>query len=221
MPHIVEVIITSQNAKQEPYAAPFGIRQVGSITQAGGIRRAGSPQVRFAPFYPSKTLENLAHNPLMVVNYTTCPMAFVACLVNARHLIGYEPLGEVLGETLGEALEEPLKQKGLVRLENCHRWAVIKCHIHKQHSTRPEVLGEVIAEQKQVKEFGGYNRSLGAIIEAAVAVTRLHILAPQQVKAAFENAEVIVGKTADETHQRAFELLADHYRQKLKQQETK
>jgi len=185
MPHIVETIIITQNAKGEPYAAPFGIRK-------------NKEEIRFAPFYPSKSLENLAQNPLATVNYTSNPMDFVACLVNEREHIRYHKQGEHF------------------RLAGCNGWLLMECSQEKPSDTRPEMLGKVIKQHQQVAKWNGYNRSLGAIIEASIAFTRTHILPPEQVEAIFLNTQTIIEKTADKACEEAFGILHKHYRRKLK-----
>ena len=53
-----------------------------------------------------------------------------------------------------------------------------------------------VAHQASHAPFQGFNRAQAAVIEAAVVVSRLHMLPRAEVEAELARLEIIVGKTA-------------------------
>lgn len=182
MPHIIETIITSKDGENAPYAAPFGVERLDGKT------------LEFAPFYPSKTLENLSRHPRGIVHYTDDPMSFVGCLIGRRQNFSYSPLGEY----------------GFI-LSGCCGWSLIEVVKKSADKTRPRLTCRVLKEMPTAGAFGGFNRAFGGIIEACVAISRRHILAATEVEKVLANAKVLVEKTADDRHKLAFSLLEQFY----------
>ena len=181
MPHITETIITSKDAANTPHAAPFGVRRSGD-------------RLEFSPFRPSKTLENLESHNKAVVHYTDDPLLFAGCLAAKREKFRYAPLGD----------------DGFVLRGTCG-WSLVEVLARSADSARPTLTCRVLRENLIAKPFGGFNRAFGGIIEACVVLSRSHILPAVEVERALENAKVLVDKTADERHRRAFLLLRRFY----------
>jgi len=62
------------------------------------------------------------------------------------------------------------------------------------------------------RDFLGFNRARGAIIEAAILATRLHLHDPATVAEALDRYETIVEKTGDGIEMTAFEMIREFVR---------
>lgn len=69
---IQEVIVTTQNAKQQPHIAPMGIHVHGD-------------EFIILPFRPSKTLDNIIESKTAVINYSDDVRIFVGCLIGKQN----------------------------------------------------------------------------------------------------------------------------------------
>ena len=65
----------------------------------------------------------------------------------------------------------------------------------REHELRPRFVCRVAHEASHAP-FQGFNRAQAAVIEAAVVVSRLHMLPRAEVEAELARLEIIVGKTA-------------------------
>ena len=57
------------------------------------------------------------------------------------------------------------------------------------------------------RPFTGFNRAAHAVVEAAILVTRLHLLDPEDVRRRFTDLSVLVDKTGGQREREAFALL--------------
>jgi hypothetical protein len=62
------------------------------------------------------------------------------------------------------------------------------------------------------REFLGFNRARHAVIEAAIYVTRLHLLPREFIESELARLQVIVDKTAGAEELEAMALLTEHVR---------
>jgi uncharacterized protein len=60
----------------------------------------------------------------------------------------------------------------------------------------------------RLRDFFGFNRAKHAVVEAAILVTRIHLLPLHDIEAEFRKLSVIVGKTGGAQEQEAFEFLS-------------
>jgi hypothetical protein len=65
----------------------------------------------------------------------------------------------------------------------------------------------VVAEHAG-RPFLGFHRAAHAVVEAAILVTRLHLVEPAEVRRQFAALAVLVEKTGGEREHEAFALLA-------------
>jgi hypothetical protein len=70
------------------------------------------------------------------------------------------------------------------------------------------VLGARVVAEHAGRPFLGFHRAAHAVVEAAILVTRLHLLEPAAVRRQFADLAVLVEKTGGEREQEAFDLLA-------------
>ncbi|MGB8274617.1 MAG: DUF447 domain-containing protein, partial [Alphaproteobacteria bacterium] len=114
--------------------------------------------VRIAPFRPSTTLDNLMETRVAVINLTDDVRIFAGCLTGRRDW-PTRPAAKIAGRVLEAAL--------------AHREAeVVSVDDDKE---RPRFHLRVVHEETHAP-FAGFNRAQAAVIEAAILVSRLHML---------------------------------------------
>ena len=72
---------------------------------------------------------------------------------------------------------------------------------------RLRLEARVVMEHEQ-RQFTGFNRAAHAVVEAAILVTRLHLLDEQEIRRRLTDLAVLVEKTGGRREREAFELLA-------------
>ena len=144
-----------------------------------------------APFHPSTTLDNLRQAPFAVANFTDDVRVFAGCLTGRR--------------------DWPLTPASIVAAP---RLAVTLSHLElvvisvREHELRPRFVCRV-AHRASHAPFEGFNRAQAAVIEAAVLVSRLHLLPRAEVEAELARLEITVGKTAGRAETEAWSWLKD------------
>ncbi len=144
-----------------------------------------------APFHPSTTLDNLRQAPFAVANFTDDVRVFAGCLSGRRDW-ALEP---------AEVVAAPRLKATLSHLE----LVVIEV---REHELRPRFVCRV-AHRASHAPFQGFNRAQAAVIEGAVLVSRLHLLARAEVEAELARLDIIVGKTAGPAEAEAWGWLKD------------
>ena len=116
------------------------------------------------PFRPSTTLDNLVATRCAVINATDDVRIFAGCLTRRREW----PLAKserVTCARLSEALSHT--EVELIRIE--------------EDALRPKVFCRVI-ESVNHRSFRGFNRAQFSVIEAAILVSRLHLLPEDKIE---------------------------------------
>jgi hypothetical protein len=144
-----------------------------------------------APFHPSTTLKNLRQSPFAVANLTDDVRVIAGCLTGRRDW----PLCPARG------ISAPRLVNALAHWE----MAVVEV---REDAVRPRFVCRVLHSETHAP-FQGFNRAQGAVIEAAVMVSRLHMLPRAEVEAELKRLEVIVGKTAGPAESEAWGWLKD------------
>jgi uncharacterized protein len=144
-----------------------------------------------APFHPSTTLDNLRQAPFAVANFTDDVRVFAGCLTGRRDW----PL------TPAEVVAAPRLAATLSHLE----LVVVEV---REHELRPRFVCRV-AHRASHAPFQGFNRAQAAVIEAAVLVSRLHLLPRAEIEAELARLEITVGKTAGPGEAEAWNWLKD------------
>jgi hypothetical protein len=185
---------------------PF-IREVVVTTMSGegrvhiaplGIIADGQGWI-IAPFRPSTTLDNLRAVPFAVANYTD----------DVRHFAG--PLtGRHDWPTI------PSDRISVPRLRAALAHAELAVTQVSEDAQRPRFHCRVL-HQAAHAPFEGFNRAKAAVIEAAILVSRLHLLPREKVEQEIAYLDIAVGKTAGEAEREAWswliEKLRAHYAQ--------
>ena len=134
--------------------------------------------VLLAPFRPSITLEYILASRCAVVNATDDVRVFAGCIVG-RHDWPLAPADQVPGVRLAGALAHT--ELELERVE--------------EDGQRPRLFLRRV-HQASHAPFRGFNRAQAAVIEAAVLVSRLHLLAPDKIDSELAYLAIAVEKTA-------------------------
>ena len=150
-----------------------------------------------APFRPSTTLDNLAAVPFAVANYTDDVRIFAGCLTGRSEW----------ATTASDNVPVPRLVGALAHAE----LAVVDVTEHEQ---RPRFHCAVVKRRSHAP-FEGFNRAKAAVVEAAILVSRLHLLPRAKVEAEIAHLAIAVEKTAgaEETEAWAWlmEAIRAHY----------
>lgn len=147
-----------------------------------------------APFRPSTTLENLKANPCAVANFTDDVLVFAACIAGRRDW-PTRPATKVRGAILEQTLAH----------------AELEVEQFEDDELRPRFHCAVVHEETH-RPFRGFNRAQAAVIEAAILVSRLHMLPPEKIAREVEYLQIAISKTAGPRELEAWELLLDRIR---------
>lgn len=177
-----------------PYIAETIVTTVDSaggvhIAPLGLIARGDSWIV--APFRPSRTLDNLVASGCAVANHSDDVRLFAGCVTGRRDW----PLVR-RDEGRRAALRDALTTWDLtveVSEDDAQRPRFV-CRIDAIHSTGA---------------WSGFNRAQAAVIEAAVLVTRLHMLPPEKVEGEIAYLKIAIDKTAGERELEAWGWLME------------
>jgi len=149
-----------------------------------------------APFRPSLTLDNLRENPFAVANYTDDVLVFAGCLTGRRDW-PTKPATKVPGAVLQQSLAHAELQVVAV-LEDEQR-PRFRCAVIHEETHRP---------------FHGFNRAQAAVVEAAILVSRLHMLPAEKIEREIGYLQIAIDKTAGPRERQAWdwlmERIADH-----------
>lgn len=159
-----------------------------------GVRMRGDA-VLLSPFLPSRTFENIIEQRCAVINYTDDVRVFAGCLLGRTSW----PL--VAAETVR-----------CMRLRDCLSHVELSLTGIEEHPQRPQLTFEVVREVTHTP-FRGFNRAQAAVIEAAVLVSRLHILPEEKVTTELGYLEIAITKTAGPREHQAWTWLTDRVRQ--------
>lgn len=142
-----------------------------------GLIQEGEDWV-IAPFRPSTTLDNLTQNPYAVANYTDDVRIFAGCLTGRRDWPTH-PAAEVPGAVLDAALAHD--ELAVAAVSDDELRPRFRCRVIHRASHAP---------------FRGFNRAQAAVIEAAILVSRLHLLPRDKVEREVAYLTIAVEKTA-------------------------
>lgn len=155
-----------------------------------GIRE-DSGLIVIAPFKPSATLENIQRNKTAVINRIDDVRIFAGCLTGRKDwpLVPTEKIKEHRLEAALSHLE-----LGLERVED--------------DELRPRFYCKQIIEVSH-KPFQGFNRAQSAVLEAAILVSRLHMLTKEKIEQEIEYLMIAIDKTAGENERIAWNWLME------------
>ena len=144
-----------------------------------------------APFHPSTTLSNLRSVPFAAANFTADVRVFAGCLTG-RSQWPTAACQDIPVARLAHALAHA-------------ELAVIRVTEDKQ---RPRFHCRVLHSATHAP-FSGFNRAQAAVIEAAILVSRLHLLPRNKIEHEMAYLQNAVSKTASPTEEEAWSWLLD------------
>jgi hypothetical protein len=144
-----------------------------------------------APFHPSTTLDNLRAMPFAVANYTDDVRIFAGCLTG-RDLWPNAPCSKIAVPRLAVALAHA-------------ELAVVHT---TEDAQRPRFHCRVLCTGEHAP-FRGFNRAQAAVIEAAILVSRLHMLPREKVDQEIAHLQIAVRKTASAAEEEAWAWLME------------
>jgi hypothetical protein len=179
MPFIRESIVTTVNPDGGAHVAPLGV-----IVEP--------PYLVIAPFHPSTTLDNLRRHPFACVNHTTDVRIFAGCVSRRQRDWPVVPAERVQGWRLTAALAH----------------TEVEVAETVEDATRPRFRCRPVHEAMH-RPFLGFNRAQAAVLEAAILVSRLHLLSPEKIRHELDYLAIAIGKTAGEEERVAWGWLMD------------
>lgn len=163
----------------------------GSVHMAPFGVREREGRIIIAPFRPSATLENLMHTGYAVVCATDDVRVFAGALTGRRDW-QVRPADKVPGHVLIAALS--------------HR--ELELEMVDEDPVRPELTFRIVHEAISAP-FRGFNRAQAAVLEAAVLVSRLHMLPMEKIEAEIGYLAIAMEKTAGPREQLAWSWLME------------
>jgi len=147
--------------------------------------------VLIAPFRPSSSLDNLLRARSAVVNFTDDVRIFAGSLTGRREW----PVNRA-SHVDGWVVEGALAHREMTLVDV------------KEDSTRPQLWFKTVYEQMHAP-FRGFNRAQAAVIEAAVLVSRLHMLPMEKIESEMKYLSIAIEKTAGEREAQAWTWLME------------
>jgi hypothetical protein len=144
-----------------------------------------------APFRPSRTLDNLSARPQFTANVTDDVRVFAGCLTGRKYW-PVVPADEIEGWRLADCLAH-------YELEVTERI---------EDEVRPRFRCRVVHKATH-HPAPGFNRAQGAVIEAAILASRLHMLSPEKIRGELAYLEIAIEKTAGPREAEAWSWLRE------------
>jgi uncharacterized protein len=185
---IIEGIVTTTGADGRMHVAAMGPQVDAGEREAGRITR-----LVLKPFATSQTAANLARVPAGVFHLSD------DVLLLARIVAG------VLDAPPPSRPAEAVP--GRILLDACRAFEFTVERVDASRE-RVELEARVLAEHAG-RPFVGFNRAAHAVVEAAILVTRLHLLGAAEIRARLADLSVLVEKTGGPREREAFAVLGE------------
>jgi hypothetical protein len=166
--------------------APDGTPHVAPM----GVRYRGT-DVILMPFKPSTTLANIAASGHAVLNIVTDTRVFAGSVTGRRSW----PL-------------QPAERIACVRLDCALNHVELRLAELQDDAQRPVLRLSRVFEASHAP-YIGFNRAQAAVVEAAVLVSRLHMLPAAKVDAEMSYLQIAIDKTAGPEEREAWGWLTD------------
>jgi hypothetical protein len=183
---IVEGILTTADPDGGMHLAAMGPWVEDGERESGRITR-----LVLKPFATSHTAANLARVPAGVFHLTDDVLLLAQIVAGSPATPASRPAEHVPGRVLVDA---------------CRAWEFV---IDQKDDSREriELTARVVARHEG-RPFTGFNRAAHAVVEAAILVTRLHLLDPADVRGQFAALKPLVEKTGGAREREAFAILS-------------
>jgi len=154
------------------------------ITRENGL-------IVITPFKPSTTLDNLQETKRAVINMIDDVSIIAGCLTGRRSW----------------PLQQAKKVKGKV-LQACLSHIEVEVDSVKDDELRPHFYCNEIYSATHAP-FKGFNRAQAAVLEAAILVSRLHMLPREKINSELAYLQIAIDKTAGEKEHIAWQWLME------------
>lgn len=178
MTMIRETLVVTRNAAGHAHIAPMGAQAVNLADGSAGIL--------LQPFRPSATLDNLLAGRCATVNHVDDVRIFAGCLTGRRDWPTL-PAERIAGARLAAAVAHlELALEGV-----------------EEDGQRPRLFLRIV-HQVSHAPFAGFNRAKAAVLEAAILVSRLHLLPAEKVDSELDYLRIAIDKTAGDEEREAW-----------------
>jgi uncharacterized protein len=157
----------------------------------------GEELIVIKPFLDTTTFRNLRDTRSAVVNLTDDVLIFARAALSAPTFPAH-PAERVSGVILDAACS----------------WREVEVATIDDTPPRSRIETRVVHRGVQ-REFIGFNRARGAVLEATILATRTHMLPAEQIRRDLERLQVIVDKTAGERERAAMDFVTGYVSEKL------
>lgn len=172
---IHEVVISTVSSTGRPHLAPMGVR----------YESAGA-DVHLLPFKPSTTLDNILATGVAVLNVVLDTRVFAGCVTGRREFALVQ----------AEQVASPRLICAASHLE-------LRLAGQQDDPQRPR-LRMARVHEAQHAPFRGFNRAQAAVLEAAVLVSRLHLLPAEKIATEMAYLQIAIDKTAGPAEREAW-----------------
>ena len=189
MPMILEGLVTTTDVDGRMHVAAMGPHVCEEAVQQNALK-----QLSLLPFRTSQTAENLMSVPEGVFHLVDD----VLLLANVvTHSLSTPPGSRTADEIHGWVLEDACRAYEF-RLEQSDR-----------SSEREHHVAAVVAVHDQ-RPFLGFNRAKHAIVEAAILVTRMHLLGTEVIQQKMNELASLVHKTGGRREHEAWNRIESY-----------
>lgn len=182
MPFIRESIVVTVGSDGLAHVAPLGL-----IEQ--------DEKLVIAPFRPSTTLANLERHPFASACYTIDVRVFAGCVTGKKRDWPVLPAERIAG----------------FRLARCLAHDELEVVAVEPDPLRPRFRCRVVHAARH-GSFFGFNRARFAVIEAAILLSRRHLLPAETIEADLARLRVLIDKTAGEAERQAWGWIEEAWR---------
>jgi uncharacterized protein len=185
---IVEGLVLTAAADGSPHLAPMG-----------PIVDRAQQQFTLRPFCTSQTFANLQRTGVAVFHVT-----------DDVELLAAAAIGRIPTSPAYTSID-PAPHFALA---DCCRWFALRVTRSETEPPRATFHCQVI-ESRSVRDWFGFNRAKHVIVEAAILATRIGILPDDEIRSELARLAIPIQKTAGDQENRAWQLLSDHFRERL------
>ncbi len=184
---ILEGLVTTVNAEGHPHVAAMGPHVREDEVATGHLR-----SLMLRPFPTSQTAAHLLRSRVGVFHLCDDVLLLASIVAGKAGEPNVRPAGTVAGFVLEAA---------------CRAFEFEVTAVDDSEE-RLRLEASVVASH-ELRHFTGFNRAAHAVVEAAILVTRLQILDPDEVRRRFADLAVLVEKTGGQRAHAAFAILSE------------
>ena len=189
MPMILEGLVTTTDVAGKMHVAAMGQHVCEEAVQQGVLK-----QLSLLPFRTSQTAENLLNIPEGVFHLVD-DVLLLANIVT--HSLSMPPACRAADEIHGWVLADACRAYEF-RVEQSDR-----------ESEREHHVAAVVAVHDQ-RPFIGFNRAKHAVVEAAILVTRMHLVGADVIQQQLKELAVLVHKTGGRREHEAWNCIESY-----------